>query len=926
MALTNCGSIHLTLETTAESVVKMLFQRWSDVRAQISSRRNWDGSTKPPLEFQGSDQKPPKQQQHFKVGGDVNRLCSYSIMSSPPFRPAPGESKRKRDLDESLRRGSTKKTKLLDFVIAMLSRLLFKKNLIDNFNLAGGHGTSSDKCRSRYYCLYIVCKVLPEKSDLEEIRRVDFRAGAAAAAHAISTDECVSRYVRYKYRFSKDMLVEEKFDIESEKSQESRRHFRHGHSEILLSQCSTLSNMNPEDRVKDIGLNVIGDIPEHIDESCGNLKVRMVPSNCEYSGDADCENVHLGVINPSVSMQMDWHVAPVVETTTTTTTTTNVVVDSHELQPPMQCVVEVPPILGTTQQSSYATDNPDRDDSADAAGIMGGGGRHAQNVRRTCRLAETFEASSFPAGPPSFKSARKRHRTICGSSESIDGEEFKVTDSPDSAAEEEEIASSLLESFSVNFSVDHGVESSSNVLLEGPTWCKQPMIPSTSSQLLMLTEDLQNKVFAKLPTRDVFRLRTCCPAFRDLPNRDSFKQARSIESRDDLESMYSPMFFSVHNGVLEWAGYDLALQEWRTLPSLNCLPSPDPGLLKEFLIAGGDGLLCFTVGKSFEDPKLVVCNPLTQETRVLPQMHFPRHPVLMHLLVDRCKNSYKVIVAGSSTTGTEHLCRKTEVYCSKTGSWVVTGELPGPDFGLNEYQNGAVCDGVLYCVAIADNTAGDKVVIAYHVEKGIWLKNWYCPIPRFRCQVYFATTQIVGFGGSIFVFSEQEYLKDVKFCIARLDCIQMGPTKQKYYMEQPNWSSASNLSEQPGLVRPYCEAPEAYKQENMWSSLINKHMDSELWERILKEQKKGKWTKLLEEPRQGSRGLLVYPENTCVAQESENKLCIFNTVERTMVIHDFENNSCNNNQTRTELRRNKKKFHSLNPLGFTFKPNFNASV
>jgi F-box interacting protein len=895
----------------------------------LYSSRNWDGSTKPRLEFQGSYQKQLEQQQHFTVGGDANLLFSYSTMSSPPFGAAPGEFKRKRDLDESLRRGSTKKWKLRDFVIEMVSRLLFipnqKKNLIDKFKLTGGHGTSSDKCTSRYSCLYIVCTVLPEKSDLEETRRVDFLDGAAAAAHATSIDECVSRYVRYKYPFSKDFLAEEKFDIELEKSQESRRDFPHGHSQILLSQCSTLSNMNREDRVKDIGLNVIGDIPEHIDESCGNLKVRMVPSNCEYSGDADCENVHPGVINPSVSMQMDWHVAPDVETTT------NVVVDSHELQAPMQCVVEVPPILGTTQQGSYATDNSDCDDSADAAGIMGGGGGgHAQNLRRTCRLVETVAASSFPAGPPSFKSARKRHRTMCGSSESIDGEEFKVTDSPDSAAEEEEIASSLLESFSVNvsvnFSADHGVESSSNVLLEGPTCCKQPMILSTSSQLLMLTEDLQNKVFAKLPTRDVFRLRTCCPAFRDLPNRDSFKQARSIESRDDLDSMYSPMFFSVHNGVLEWAGYDLALQEWRTLPSLNCLPSPDPGLLKEFLIAGGDGLLCFTVGKSFEDPKLVVCNPLTQETRVLPQMNFPRHPVLMHLLVDRCKNSYKVIVAGSSTTGTEQICRKTEVYCSKTGSWVVTGELPGPDFGLNEYQNGAFCDGVLYCVAIADNAAGNKVVLAYHMEKGIWLTNWYCPIPSFRCQVYFATTQIVGFGGSIFVFSEQEYLKDVKFCIARLDCIEMGPTKQKYYMEQPNWSSASNLSEQPGLVRPYCEAPEAYKQENMWSSLINKHMDSELWERILKEPKEGKWTKLLQEPRQGSRGLLVYPENTCVAQESENKLCIFNTVEHTMVIHDFENNSCNNNQTRTELRRNKKKFHSLNPLGFTFKPNFNASV
>jgi hypothetical protein len=37
----------------------------------------------------------------------------------------------------------------------------------------------------------------------------------------------------------------------------------------------------------------------------------------------------------------------------------------------------------------------------------------------------------------------------------------------------------------------------------------------------------------------------------------------------------------------------------------------------------------------------------------------------------------------------------------------------------------------------------------------------------------------VALAGSIFVFSEQEYLKEVKFCIARLDCIEMGMGSQK---------------------------------------------------------------------------------------------------------------------------------------------------
>jgi hypothetical protein len=139
-----------------------------------------------------------------------------------------------------------------------------------------------------------------------------------------------------------------------------------------------------------------------------------------------------------------------------------------------------------------------------------------------------------------------------------------------------------------------------------------------------------------------------------------------------------------------------------------------------------------------------------------------------------------------------------------------------------------------------------------------------------------------------------------------------------------------------------------HEEENllMWSNVMDfdkfsemgsKYHEEEeeelLWQRIQKERKEGKWEIVLEESKNGSRGLLVYPENTCVAQETistgekKHNLCIFNTVERTMIIlDDFQNNNNNihnhnhnnNNHNNTsypihnliKLRENKKKIHS----------------
>jgi hypothetical protein len=77
-------------------------------------------------------------------------------------------------------------------------------------------------------------------------------------------------------------------------------------------------------------------------------------------------------------------------------------------------------------------------------------------------------------------------------------------------------------------------------------------------------------------------------------------------------------------------------------------------------------------------------------------------------------------------------------------------------------------------------------------------------------------------------------------------------------------------------------------------------------------------------------------QETISRSEKKHNLCIFNTVEGTMIIlDDFQNNNNNiHNHNNTsypihnliKLRENKKKIHSLNPLGFAFKPNFSASV
>ena len=420
-----------------------------------------------------------------------------------------------------------------------------------------------------------------------------------------------------------------------------------------------------------------------------------------------------------------------------------------------------------------------------------------------------------------------------------------------------------------------------------------------------LPGDVQDTIVAALPFQQVLQFRSVSKAFQDILRRPTFLQPRL--HRHATEGKFSPMIFFLDSATSawQWLGFDLISNQWNRLPSLSFLATPDANLFKEFLFAGSGGLICVNVSKNPNVEQLIVCNPLTRAVRKLPPLNFSRQPVLMNMLLDKDTNNYKIIVAGSATTGSEELSRKTEVYDSATQEWKVVGDVPGPEYALNEFQTGAVSEGVLYCVGFI--STGDGIthgLLAYHVETEKWLdhNNWECTLPRLPCCQHIAsnTTQIFESGGSIFIFWEQEHSRTiVHFCVARLETRPL--------------SNSSN------------------------------HIPS--------------WTVVVSKNKTGSRGLSVYPEHLCVGQGAD-KVCIFNTLDLTGFTYKIgeglitgsniaiplpepppllerapapnniemqqgggsDTSSSRTNSTESSL------FFSLNSLNFVFEPSFHTPV
>ena len=254
--------------------------------------------------------------------------------------------------------------------------------------------------------------------------------------------------------------------------------------------------------------------------------------------------------------------------------------------------------------------------------------------------------------------------------------------------------------------------------------------------------------------------------------------------------------------------------------------------------------------------------------KVLPPLTYPRRPVLMHLKVDHDTGHYKVIVAGSAAIGTDELSLKTEEFDSRKGVWECPdgSDLPCPPFGLNEYQNGAYFKDsgreLLTCVAIID-TRG-RGVLAYDIAKKKWAQGPHIPLMRGEVNdvAHLVTSQLVAQSDGC-----------VLYVFSQQECGR----------------------------DVYC----------LIHKLISDVPGDFAWEEVMKRE------------RTGGQGVLVRPEFTCVPV-SEHELGIFNTVEHTMELFDLNNSTVGTPVAGPTIMGNR--FHSLNPMGFVFKPSFGSVV
>lgn len=297
-------------------------------------------------------------------------------------------------------------------------------------------------------------------------------------------------------------------------------------------------------------------------------------------------------------------------------------------------------------------------------------------------------------------------------------------------------------------------------------------------------------------------------------------------------------------------------------------------------------------------------------------------------------------MAGSATIGTEALSRKTEVYDSTTRTWEVTGDVPGPEYAINDYQTGVVSKNLLLCVGFLaqenDTTTVAKGVLVYDIVEKAWIQHndddddeqlrWrqQCELPSLGCcrrptsPNY--STQIFECKGSIFVFWEQEHSRTVVHsCVAQLELSAL-------------FSDDVSVRAAPG------------------------------------QPVKSPWSMVVHDEKVGPRGLLVYPELVSVGHDA-NKVCIFNSVDLTSSMtyeikpggpnsksrplpkpppllgsktargselgahekdempegitgRNYRGNENNNNNNNDRMPL----FFSLNPLSFSFEPSFHTMV
>ncbi|KAF3789981.1 F-box/kelch-repeat protein [Nymphaea thermarum] len=223
-----------------------------------------------------------------------------------------------------------------------------------------------------------------------------------------------------------------------------------------------------------------------------------------------------------------------------------------------------------------------------------------------------------------------------------------------------------------------------------------------------LPEEVAERIFSYLPIASVLRCRCVCRSWNSLLNSRSFLELWGRVSPRDF-------FFLVYHNSQLVAAYSPSSGRWNNLPIFDRC-SLDPG--RVLLLASSGGLLCFR-NRNSDYPTLIVCNPVTGTSRVLPEMLRVRYIDIVGMVADKASNSYRVLVTGTTEpTSNESI---TEVYDSRVEGWIHHG-FSKLDFLQVWYEVHAIWqNGSFYCLATPVNTARGYRFICYNLERRQWL-------------------------------------------------------------------------------------------------------------------------------------------------------------------------------------------------------------
>ncbi|KAG6578531.1 F-box/kelch-repeat protein, partial [Cucurbita argyrosperma subsp. sororia] len=224
-----------------------------------------------------------------------------------------------------------------------------------------------------------------------------------------------------------------------------------------------------------------------------------------------------------------------------------------------------------------------------------------------------------------------------------------------------------------------------------------PDVQMEDSIWAMLPEDLLNEILARVPPFLIFRFRSVCKRWNSILQDSSFLKFHA------QVSSHGPclLTFWKNSQTPQCSVFSLPLKTWYKIP-FTFLP---PWAF--WLVGSSGGLVCFSGldGLTF---KTLVCNPLTQKWRALPNMHHNQQRQLI-LVVDRTHRSFKV-VATSDIYGDKSL--PTEVYDSRLNRWLLHQTMPAVNLCSSKM---AYCDSKLYLEALSP-----LGLMMYRLDTGYW--------------------------------------------------------------------------------------------------------------------------------------------------------------------------------------------------------------